>query len=232
MTGKKILAVIAVLVLFSLACGLTNTISSGVEQVATLAGEAQSLATSAAGAIPPGVLDDPRTYLLDALRQQMMSLPYRATMTQVTPDETLNYTVEFQPPDRFHMVMPGVVEGIVIGEIFYLKQGEQWMQVPMSGDYTSAFGLLGPDTESMFDAIQNVEFAGADFLNGVPTLVFTYTSDATVAGIVSTSTDKLWLGATDGRVHQIVVEGEAAGIHSTTTIVYEYDPSIVVEEPN
>jgi len=238
MAKVKIFVGLSILMLATLACGLTNTVSSGVQQVATLAGEAQTLAgdvqalaTTAANAIPQSAIDDPRAYLINALSQQMMSQPFQATITQVTPDKTLNYTVEFQPPDRFHMVMPGVVEGIAIGKQIYMKQGDSWLQVPLNDDFSSAFGLLGPDAAKAFDTIQNVKFVGAELLDGKPTLIFTYTSDVTVAGVASTSTNKLWLGATDGRVYQIVVEGEAAGIKSTTTIIYEYDPSITVEAP-
>ncbi|MGA9398597.1 MAG: hypothetical protein WBV22_10110 [Anaerolineaceae bacterium] len=238
MIKPKILAGLSLLILVTVACGLTNTISSGAQQVATLAGnaqnlagEVQALATTAANAVPQGAMEDPRAYLIDALSKQMMSEPFRSTMTMVSAGKTTNYTVEFQPPDRFHMVMPGVVEGVIIGQQGYMKQGDTWLQVPLSADFSSAFGLLGPDAVKAFDAIQNVKFAGAEVLDGRPTLIFTYTSDVTVAGVASTSTNRLWLGATDGRVYQIVVDGEAAGVKSTTTIIYEYDPSIKVEAP-
>lgn len=231
MSKYKIPMILAIVLLVTVACGLTNSLSSGAEQVATLANQAQDLATSAAGAVPQAALDDPQGYLVGVLRDRMMSEPFRGKATQVTTDQTIEFTVEYQPPDRFHMTMPGVLEGIIIDQTLYLNQGGGWLQVPLSADFMSGFGLLGPDNQELLDTIKDVSFEGAELLNGVPCLVFNYDSSAVVGGITSTSSSRLWLGATDGRVHQLVVTGEAAGVTSTTTIVYEYDPTIQVEKP-
>jgi hypothetical protein len=237
MYKTKIIIGIIVVLLASLACGLTDTISGGEEQVSDLAGEVESLATTAAeaeaeaAAVPQAVLDDPQTYLQDALRAQMMSAPFRASMTQVSPIETTNYTVEYQPPDRFHMIMPGVVDGIIIGQVMYINLEGTWMEIPLSDDFSSAFGLLGPDEENLYDTIQEVTFDGIEMLASRLCMVFTYSSQATVAGVVTSSTSRLWLGVADGRVYQIISEGDVEGTHTTTTIVYEYDPEIEVEAP-
>ena len=166
--------------------------------------------------IPQGAIDDPRGYLINALTQQMLSEPYRASMTQVTPDQTLSYTVEFQPPDRFHMVMPNVVEGIIIGRTMYLLQDGQWLQVPLEDDYTSAFGLLGPGAADIFDTIQNVQFGGADLLNGTPTLIFTYTTNATFGGIKPPAAINYgWVPRMDASTRSI--RRGSSRYHSTTT---------------
>lgn len=227
----KLLIGLTVLVMGTAACGLTDTIGSGADQVATLASEAESLATSAAAAVPQAALDDPRTFLLDALRNQMLSTPFHATMQSVSTESTVDYTIDYQPPDRFHMTMPGVVEGIVVGTTMYLNTGGSWVQVPLSEDFTSAFGMLGPGAEDVYGTITDVAFVGVEFLYSRPTLIFTYTASATIAGVSSTSTNKLWLGATDLRVYKFVSEGESAGQKSTTTGTYEYDLDIKVEPP-
>jgi outer membrane lipoprotein-sorting protein len=227
---KRIMG-ITILLMVTAACGLTDTISSGAEQVATLANEAESLATSAAEAVPQAALDDPRAFLLEAMRNQMLSTPFHATMQSVSTDSIIDYTIDYQPPDRFHMIMPGVVEGIVIGTTMYLNVGGSWTQVPLSDDFASAFGMLGPGAEDVYDTISDVAFAGVELLDGRATLIFTYQANATIAGVTSTSTNKLWLGATDLRVYKFVSEGESGGQKSTTTGTYEYDPGIKVDVP-
>jgi hypothetical protein len=231
MTHRKVLLIVVLLAIVSLACGLTDSLNRGADRVSDLTGEVESLATAAADSVPQAVLDDPQTYLQDALRAQMMSAPFRSNMTQVSSNETTNYTVEYQPPDRFHLIMPGVVDGIIIGQIMYINLEGTWMEIPLSEDFSSAFGLLGPDEESIYDTIQAVTFDGIELLANRPCLVFTYSSQATMGGVLTTSTSRLWLGVSDGRVYQIISDGDAEGVQTTTTIIYEYDPDIVVEAP-
>lgn len=231
MSKLRLPVVLMLMVLVSAACGVTSGLTNTIGQVSTLANQAESLATTAAQVVPQAALDDPKAYLVNALKAQLLKDAYRGTATMVSSDTTTEYTVEFQPPDRYRMNMPGVVEGIIIGQTMYVKQGESWIEVPLSADALSGFGLLGPEAETVFDGIQNVQVSGMEILDGIPCLVFTFDSTVTFAGVQATSSNRLWLGMADARIYQTIVTGEAAGVSSTTTVRYVYDPGITIETP-
>jgi hypothetical protein len=252
MKKTKIVIGILILVLASLACGLYGTVSESGDHLSLVATATDDLVPPAAPPDPttesggevvqqtPSVVeqgsqaasgDDPRASLEEALSNRMLSEPFRVTIQEVSNKAIVNYSVEFQPPDRFHVNIPGVVEMVVIGQKVFVLSGSL-DKAPLTNIFIYAFGLLGQGEGEVSNSISDVKFAGAEMLNRKPVLVFTFNAQAQAASHASTSTNTVWIGAMNGRIYKIVSVATTGDIHSTATAQFEYDPTITVVGPH
>jgi hypothetical protein len=213
---------ILLLVVAGLACGLSSATTNDGPR-STLLG------TPTAAVVPPAAREDPRNFLLDALSDQLLSTPIRITIQEVLPRKTVNYTVEYQPPDRFHVIVAGAVEAIMIGPQMTVIKGS-WEKAPLTNVllYAGAIGQAGGDVST---AISDVKFVRVEFLDKKPLLVFTFTGKAQIGKYESTSANTLWIWAFSIHAYKLESVTISGDIRSTTTALFDYDPKIKIESP-
>jgi len=132
-------------------------------------------------------------------------------------------------PDRFHVRNAGQ-EFIIVPGKTYMKQGGQWMPLPM--DMSQMVKSLSPDAlRQGYDAMTNVKDLGASERGGKSVHGYEYDTQMTLMGITAKSHVKLWID-TDTKlpVHQDS-DGEAMGQRSQTSLDYTFDAGITVEAP-
>jgi hypothetical protein len=128
-------------------------------------------------------------------------------------------------PDKFHMTTTAM-EIIVIGKTFYMKVANKWQKVATLGVDLS---LADPKKfEANLATTTDIKFAGAEILNGTPTLVYTYTSN--VKGPPAQKIpSKMWVGALDNLPRKFEMTPKAG---QTTTITYtDYNANITISAP-
>ncbi len=192
----------------------------------------------AAGAPPSG---NPGDVVLKA-ENLRLTKPTRMKDTRTnSADNTSSVTtIEFQPPDRIHMVEPNGTEMILIkGQGSWIKQNGKWAKSPV--DMSEAiFGMYNTDTIQQIEKAMNVtpaKFVGPDLLDGQPMWVYTYTTTipgAAAGGKDLTSQSKIWIGAIDGLPHRVESDTPSvtkAGVTDHSVITYEYPPSIDIQPP-
>lgn len=213
---------ILILILASLACGLSST-STNDGPRSTLLG------TPTLEVVPQVAREDPRNFLLDTLSDQLLSTPIRIRIQEVLSRKTIDYLVEYQPPDRFHVVVSGVVEAIMIGPDMYVVKGS-WEKASLTNVflYAGAISQVGGDVST---AISDVKFVRVEFLNKKPLLVFSFTAKAQIGKYDSTSANTLWIWALNVHAYKLVSVTTSGDIRSTTTALFEYDPDIKIEVP-
>lgn len=213
---------ILILILASLACGLSST-STNDGPRSTLLG------TPTPEVVPQIAREDPRNFLLDTLSDQLLSTPIRIRIQEVLSRKTIDYLVEYQPPDRFHVVVSGVVEAIMIGPDMYVVKGS-WEKASLTNVflYAGAISQVGGDVST---AISDVKFVRVEFLDKKPLLVFTFTGKAQIGKYDSTSANTLWIWALNLHAYKLVSVTTSGDIRSTTTALFEYDPDIKIEVP-
>jgi len=213
---------ILILILASLACGLSST-STNDGPRSTLLG------TPTLEVVPQVAREDPRNFLLDTLSDQLLSTPIRIRIQEVLSRKTIDYLVEYQPPDRFHVVVSGVVEAIMIGPDMYVIKGS-WEKASLTNVflYAGAISQVGGDVST---AISDVKFVRVEFLNKKPLLVFSFTAKAQIGKYDSTSANTLWIWALNVHAYKLVSVTTSGDIRSTTTALFEYDPDIKIEVP-
>ena len=220
--------VILIWLLASLACVVSGTVTNPTRQLPTPTTE-EIPSVVPGDLIPDAVMKDPEVFLAETLQDRLLSTPVRAIMQEVRGNSKVKFMVEFQPPDRLHMLVPGVLEGTLVDQDIDINVNKAWRGLAVKDDFLYAFCLLRPGGEYALENIKDVQFANAEFLDKKPTLVFTFSADIKVAGIDSTSTNRLWLGALDGRIYKIVSTGISGKIRSTMTAELEYDPDLTIQ---
>jgi hypothetical protein len=222
MHKTKISLGILMLILANLACGLSSSSTNDGPRSTLLGPPTPEL-------VPQAAREAPRNFLLDTLSDQLLSTPIRIRIQEVLSRKTVDYLVEYQPPDRFHVVVSGVIEAIMIGPEMYVVKGS-WQKAPLTNVflYAGAISQVGGDVST---AISDVKFVRVEFLNKKPLLVFTFTGKAQIGNYESTSANTLWIWALNVHAYKLVSVTTSGDIHSTTTALFEYDPDIKIEVP-
>ncbi len=193
---------------------------------------------SAAANAPSG---NPLDLILNA-EQSRLKQPTRATIVSTdsaTPNQSSTTTVEYQPPDRIHEVMPSQEVIAIQNQGTWMKINGQWQKSPV--DLASTiFASFSPQAiQELKNNIQvnQIQFAGPDILNGKPMWVYTYTTTfkGTNGSGDYTATSKMWIGATDQLPYKVESDApslvnKGATVHSVIT--YDYDPSINIQAPS
>ncbi|MBN2258132.1 MAG: hypothetical protein JW704_09960 [Anaerolineaceae bacterium] len=219
MQRVKLLLGILILILVNQACSISTSETNDSPR-------SDLPATAIPDRVPPAARDDSQNFLIDTLGNHVTSEPFRVTAQEKMTYSTVNYLAEFQPPDRFHVMISGMVEAIMIGQSMYIVKGS-WEITRMTNVFLYAQALASPGGEGVNYSISNVKFKGTEKLNKKLVLIFTCTTAAKVDRYDVTSSNQFWIGATDGRVYKVISES-TGDIPSITTILFEYDPSITV----
>jgi hypothetical protein len=176
--------------------------------------------------------------VVDVLRRSHAAMiDQGAFVTEMTADSggrKVQTRVEVVWPDRYHMTSSGGgadTEVIILPGTTWMKQGGQWMKLPMDmGQMIQAFQ---PDAmKQSIDNIANAEELPQDSVDGKAARVIRYDTQATVMGVRSKSTVKAWLDADTLLPLMQEIDGEAMGMRSRTTQRYSYPDGLTIEAPN
>jgi hypothetical protein len=169
--------------------------------------------------------------------QATTSNAYRASITiDLDQGGRQEVDVTFAPPDRYH-IFANPVELLVSGAQVYMKQGNGWL---LTGFDAGQIIAMGPQGIQTFD-VQNARYTGQETLDGREYSVYTYDSAVQTDSVQNESSSKIWIGV-DGKPYRIDSVGDVIGMNATTgtaasvkaesSMVYEFDPSIEVDDPN
>ncbi len=221
-------------------CGGSDEPAATEPTVAPAATAADVQATVAATATPaPAAVElptDPQAALIAAMRAQVNSGPYRNQTTIISDDSTVELNAEIIPPDRMHMTNNfggQSQEQILIGNKGWMKQGDTWVESPMSGTNLVA-QASGEMVDEMIKTISDVTLIGPETVDGVDALVYSYTSDMNKSDTMkmdSISTVKVWIATANGLIIKQEIDSAAMGVKSKTVQVITYDPNITIEPP-
>ncbi len=139
---------------------------------------------------------------------------------------TQEMTMEVVMPDKFHMVGKDI-EMYLIGKNFYMKVGTKWQKMTMPPG--TNFDFANPQKiAATMGAQTDVKFLGAEVLDGVPTLIYQYTTS--IKGPPAQKyTSKVWVGAVDSLPRKS--ESEPKPGQKTTVIFYDYNANITIAAP-
>ncbi len=152
-----------------------------------------------------------------SMRAKMTSTDAK-TGTQLT-------TLELVMPNKFHITNKDAagkeVEMYLIGTAFYMKIGTKWQKMTIPAGMN--FDFANPQKVAASMGLQkDVKFVGAEVLDGVPTLVYQYTS-------TQKAPTKVWIGALDSLPRKSESEPKAG--QKTTVIFSDYNADITIKAP-
>lgn len=184
-------------------------------------------AAASGGGSPSG---DPRQAVINSMKAMLKAGPYRIHSVTTTADgKSTTMDGEVILPDSFHLTT-GAGEFIILGSKTYMKQAGKWGVFPMDLGSMVA-GLTASFTEEAMNNIKDVSYVGAETTGGTPAQIYQYTESMTLSNQILTSQVKEWIGVANGLPVKMQVEGEYAGIKSTTVEDIQFDSSITIEAP-
>ncbi len=178
-----------------------------------------------------------RSIILESFEaQDTISWRYNST-TILANGETHTTLVEYQPPHRYHIVSDSKGGLIIFDEKVYTLQTDQWVlaEIPIES-------IIDPEaTRRLENTISDIVYLGSEYLNEKAMLVCAYKSQQKTGDSETTIEVTLWIGNEDRLPYKMNVKGqslaidgqtgEVKGVDSTSTVLYEYDSSIVIESP-
>jgi len=136
-------------------------------------------------------------------------------------------------PDRYAMRADTdgtVMEYVILPGSTYMKQGGQWMKLPM--DMSRMIESLTPEAmRKAHEGMTNVEQLADDTVDGRDAKVYRYDSRVTMMGITAGSTVTLWIDTDTGLPLKQEVDGEAMRTKSRTVQTYLFDDGIEISAP-
>ncbi len=225
------------LLFLSLASLLLLSAACTPKTLSTVANAAPTCTVCSAAATPTeSGSPEVKAAILAAMRA-MMGQAHRthSTVTLTDSGQSQESTVEYAPPDRYHVLI-GSDELAVIGQVVFLKVGERWETTTQ----LTADQVINPDQLDYLEAtIQDYQLAGNETLDGKMMKVYTYQSGYLNQTLWLVNRTRLWVGEADGLPYKINTTGDIAGVDpasgmpvnqagiSETTI--EYDPTIKID---
>ena len=188
----------------------------------------------AANLSTPGAVskdENPIDVLSKAINAQLAAKSFRARMvTAVNGGKESTRMVECVAPDRFH-IFGDQDEMVLAGGNIYMKSpGGEWTRLLF--DATEMMNKIR-DTKQLDEIRKSTDVAlvGADTVEGVPTLVYSY-SMKNPFGMSFTNNCKMWVGLADSLPRRMEVEGEFNKQKSRSLVTYyDYGADIKIEPP-
>jgi hypothetical protein len=172
---------------------------------------------------------DPKADILAAHAHLVKAGKFRMQSTTVADGQTMKSSATILWPDRFHVVSANG-EFIILPGTSYMKQGGNWMPLPMN--MGAMIQAMSPDAMKQgYDNMTNIRELPAEDLAGVATRVYEYDTSATIMGIRADSHVTVWIATDDGRLVKQKSTGKAMGKSSVSESLYEFDPAIDVKAP-
>ena len=166
---------------------------------------------------------------------RIQSSPHREDCITDFGDQKIRSLIEFQPPDRRHILDtedPNDVEAYLIGDVYYWldTESQQWNKTQMNNSGQEA----ADPTRTKF------ETAGEEAIDSKPVKVYQFEQTMEQYGVQITQQMKVWIGADDGLIHQTESQGDVLGLNdqgeafkrpAKASCTFVYDPAIEVKAP-
>lgn len=231
-TYKRILLLSGfILIILSIAaCNTTKSTDSSGSSVA----DATPINTPDIPTPEPSAL---RSIILDSFNaQDKQSWRYNST-TVLANGETHTTLVEYQPTRRYHIVSDSQGGLIIYEDKVYMLQDGKWAQAEIPID-----SIIDPEaTKRLENTISDISYQGAQFFNDKAMWVCQYTAKQKTGDSEATIEVTIWISNDDRLPYRMDIAGqtlaidgqtgEVKGIDSTSTVIYEYDPSIKITAP-
>ena len=185
-------------------------------------------AESDAGAAPSG---DARADVIRASRKFLDRESFSAKMVGQGKNP-MQIDLEYQAPDRFHMVHLGSggtdIESIIIGRDMYMKQGTKWLKL------TGSLGQTVPQIRQLFDekgleSVTDVDYVGEETSGDQKLYKYSYRSEAR-ENVPYPFKSRIWVRADDGLPKKVVIDYEDGDLMSLT-IIYDYEKAVDIKPP-
>lgn len=186
------------------------------------------LALAALALLPGVALADARADVLAAFDAAMARSSYRAVSVSQVKGRDYPTTIDVQLPGSFHMTTPDT-EMIILPGGTWMKAGGQWTKFPMDMSKTVQAITVAAMKEGA-SALQDVQQAGSETINGCDTDIYTYRVDGKFMGIRSNADVQLFVCGDSGLPVR-VVSSDARG-KSRTVIDYDFETQVAIRAPN
>ncbi len=191
-----------------------------------------ALAVLLAGFAAPAVAG-PKEEILAAHEAMVAKGKFRTVGVSESDGTTTRIENTVVWPDRYAMRADtdgSVMEYIILPGTTWMKQGGQWMKLPM--DMSRMIQSMTPEAmRQAYEGMSNVEQLADDSVDGRDAEVYRYDSRVTVMGITASSKVTLWIDTDTGLPLKQEVDGEAMRTKSRTVQTYTFDDSIEINAP-
>jgi hypothetical protein len=166
---------------------------------------------------------------------RIQTSPHREDCSTDFGDEKIRSLIEFQPPDRRHILDtedPNDAEAYLIGDVYYWfdTESQQWNKTQMNNS----------GQEAADPARTNFETAGEEAIDSKLVKVYQFVQTMEQYGVQITQQMKVWIGAEDGLIYQTESQGDVLGVNdkgeafkrpAKASCTFVYDPAIEVKIP-
>jgi hypothetical protein len=178
----------------------------------------------------PENLSGPKLAVINAIRAQLDAKSFRLNSTIKSGDQSMDNIVEYEKPDRFHIISKNY-EVIAIGQKTYTLENNRWIEVPINlakiiSNVTS-FTML----QTISNNIYNVQLIGNEILNGKQETVYQFDSQVKLDSAILNLVTKIWIDQSTGLPDKEEILSDLQGVKADTINVIEYDPNIKIEPP-
>jgi len=170
---------------------------------------------------------EPKQALADGFRALLRVKAYRIRST-TTAKTTSTSVFEYRAPDRYRMITERAETVVTPGATYVKYKGGRWAIAPVDvSELISRF--RDPKELREVEDPQSKDFKslGPEVVDGVPTLVYQYTT--LVEG--QTSTSKVWLAAANGLPQKKETEAAYGAEKVRSAQTFEYDRDISIDPP-
>ena len=218
-----------------LGCSAINKLRSGIEDKPANTTDSNSNSGSTAPNSEPGAAAagvDPKAEIIAASKKFVELKSFTATMSTVG-ETSMNMTLEYQAPDRYHMKSDPVhgvqIETIMIGPDTYASFGGKWTKMPGSAA-SQIPAMRQMFTEDGVKRLSDVKYEGADTVNGKAANKYSYEDPGKPESSVAPFTSTIWVNKATGLPIKIEV-GYKSGKLKSATITYDTDTPVKIEKP-
>ena len=245
MQYKNLASGAAAALLLTVVWGCGRFVSSSQNGSSAPSGSPATLSPTTSGDVTSS--GDPRSDLIAALKNRDTAPSYRMEGSVSQSDgRSISIIMEFQAPDRIHVIRTGQVGGlgsqkgetISIGTETWLKREDgPWKKSPIN---INVAGTIFDDKKLEELAKENsaeVKYLGNESLNGSEMKVYQFSDEKKDedTGEITKLTGKYWIGVADKRPHKMEGQSETneAGkeVTSKESGTFDYDAAVKIDPP-
>ena len=168
---------------------------------------------------------DARADLLAAYEKAMAETSYRVVTTSQLKGKPVQTTIDVQLPASFHMRNPEV-EMIVLPGATWMKQGGQWMKMPMDMSAMVKNMTLQAMKDGM-NLIKDVRETGTTTIDGCESTTYAYRTEGKIMGVEANADLEVSICESTG----LPVRAVSNDGNTRTEIAYDYETEVDIRPP-
>lgn len=227
--------VVILLAALGLGCSTINKLRSGIEGKPANSADANSNSAPPSAGSEPGTITagtDPKAEII-AASKKFIALPSFKAKMNAEGESSLNISLEYQAPDRYHFKSEPVhgmeIETIMIGSDSYAKFGGKWQKMP-GGGAAQIPAMKEMFTEEGLKRLSDVRYEGVETVDGKQANKYAYDDPGQADKEIAPFTSTIWVDKTTGIPLKIQV-GYKGGKLKSATIEYDTDTPVSIEKP-